>query len=292
MYSFSFSLLFSSPWILVSRPRGWPFAIMGLHRYDGSPHQQHRNQNQTSHTDFFFSYSFLSSPYTQNGDENSLRRRNHVRIIFEECFKNPSAVWLFFLKQQTNWKYKKRIKSPLRLYHTVKRREKEAEKSGAGMHTHKRQLKILASFSGNRRRPESGNENKFFSFLHNFSFTKNTKTVLLFKHFQNQMNLNFMVSNRFQSIRIQERFNTVIVCDVFPIFWFVNSFQITRTVCHAGNFTHTRFGWHVLLSIVSWITLVSRLLSSRCCFVFIPFLNTKLIINFLQSWVGFEFCSW
>jgi len=60
-----FHSLFSSPWILVSRPRGWPFAIMGLHRYDGSPHQQHRNQNQTSHTDFFFLFFSLFSLHTK-----------------------------------------------------------------------------------------------------------------------------------------------------------------------------------------------------------------------------------
>lgn len=69
------------------RLQSWAFTAMMDHR-TSSTETKTKRPTRT----FFFSYSFLSSPYTQNGDENSLRRRNHVRIIFEECFKNPSAV--------------------------------------------------------------------------------------------------------------------------------------------------------------------------------------------------------
>ena len=44
-------------------------------------------------------------------------------------------------------------------------------------------------------------------------------------------------TNRLESIYVQQVLESS--CGVFSmIFWFVNSFQITRTVCHAGT-THT-----------------------------------------------------
>jgi len=59
--------------------------------------------------------------------------------------------------------------------------------------------------------------------------------------------------------------------------------------------SHTRFGGHVLLSILSWITLGSRLLVSCSCFVFLSFFfkykndyQLSSIVSSTRSFLGVD----